>query len=1170
MATLYFVFALAILGVRYVVLPNLDRYVPRIEEMASRAIGAPVQIDAVGASWYRLNPQLRLSGVRLLDEAGQQALALPSVDVLLSWRSLVTLRPELLRLQLHAPELDARRDADGTLVVAGLPLARTGRRGNFAEHPAVQWLLRQRSIEIHGATLRWHDELNRADPVTLDKVNAVLRHNVLQGTRFAIQGRPSASVGQRIDIRGEVRHGLPGLATLTGKPQWEGRLYAALDDISLQALQPWTQAWTSGLQGRAAARAWVEFDSTSIGAWQADLAFRDLIGAGGTALRSIEAGSGRIHARGDLASGATLADVQLSDAALSLPDFFERARIPVHELSAALDLASRDGAVIAVGVERLRLDAGEAGARAALQVDGVWRRDGRTRAGTMELEGRVHHAEVGAVARFMPLVVGPGVRQWLAGGLAGGTVEGVDIRLAGDLADFPFDEPTATGDFRVSGRLRDVDVDVAPDAKNPWPRFQKIQGSLSIDRGALKAQVDRATVQEGLPHPVALKAVQIDIPKLRHGAVLTVQGEAAGPAEAFLEYVRRTPLAGLTGRVLHETRATGNWQLPLKVVMPLTDTTGLKVEGSVLFDGNTLRLYPGMPAFGSLKGAVGFTEAGASARDLRGSFLGGDFQAQGAGGKGGGKVEFNGRMAGPELQSWWSVASLRHVGGAASYSGTLAFDAQARMTLDVESDLQGLSLGLPQPLQKPAAAQWPMRLTLTTQAERQRRLQVSLPQRADLDMTFVPPSGSRPWRILRGGLGVSRPATPQAGFRLDIDASQFDLDAWQDILDESGSADASGKAGASGQKAPEGGPSVEGPFNANVRAAELRVLGYDLKEARLAAIRTGSRWQVDADSEQVAGRIRWEAREGDAAGSVIARFSRLSLDKATENPALQEVAQESSANMPDIDLVADDFRWGGWPLGRLRVLGSHVNARQWTLRELVLENADATLRAEGEWERQAGSAADAQRRMTLHGAWQIRDLGGLLERFDMPGVVAGGAGDAKGTLSWVGKPFSYDLPSLQGHVGLAFDKGRFLQAPSTAGRLLGILSLQSLARTATFQGGNLFESGFAWDTIRSSVSVASGVAEIGSFSMDGPSATAILGGHADLIARTQNLQAVIVPHIDASAAALLAGLAVNPVIGVGAFLTQWIMRQPLAEAFTYRYAVTGSWSEPVIRRMEEK
>src|SRR5690606_18679165 len=138
------------------------------------------------------------------------------------------------------------------------------------------------------------------------------------------------------------------------------------------------------------------------------------------------------------------------------------------------------------------------------------------------------------------------------------------VRLAGDLADFPFDGPAAAGVFRVFGRLRDVEVDVAPQAKDPWPRFESIQGNLLIDRGALTAQLDHATIREGLPQAVALTAVQLGIPKLRDGAVLTVQGEAAGPAEAFLEYVRRTPLAGLTGRVLQETRATGDWRLPLK------------------------------------------------------------------------------------------------------------------------------------------------------------------------------------------------------------------------------------------------------------------------------------------------------------------------------------------------------------------------------------------------------------------------------------------------------------------------------------------------------------------------------------------------------------------------------------------------------------------------------
>src|SRR5690606_15677644 len=140
-------------------------------------------------------------------------------------------------------------------------------------------------------------------------------------------------------------------------------------------------------------------------------------------------------------------------------------------------------------------------------------------------------------------------------------------------------------------------------------------------------------------------------------------------------------------------------------------------------------------------------------------------------------------------------------------------------------------------------------------------------------------------------------------------------------------------------------------------------------------------------------------------------------------------------------------------------------------------NPAARLQASGDWQVPPGKGAH-ERRTTIEAAWKIRDAGKLLARLGMPDVVAGGHGDASGTLTWTGAPYAHDLASLTGHVGIALDNGSFLNAPSTAGRLLGILSLQSLARTATFQSGNLFESGYAWDTIRADVAVKNGVAEI--------------------------------------------------------------------------------------------
>ena len=44
----------------------------------------------------------------------------------------------------------------------------------------------------------------------------------------------------------------------------------------------------------------------------------------------------------------------------------------------------------------------------------------------------------------------------------------------------------------------------------------------------------------------------------------------------------------------------------------------------------------------------------------------------------------------------------------------------------------------------------------------------------------------------------------------------------------------------------------------------------------------------------------------------------------------------------------------------------------------------------------------------------------------------------------------------------------------------------------------------------------------------------------------------------------MTALAVNPLIGLGAFVTQWLLKHPLASAMTMEYAVTGTWDDPKI------
>ncbi|MEN9671502.1 MAG: hypothetical protein RL018_1779, partial [Pseudomonadota bacterium] len=51
-------------------------------------------------------------------------------------------------------------------------------------------------------------------------------------------------------------------------------------------------------------------------------------------------------------------------------------------------------------------------------------------------------------------------------------------------------------------------------------------------------------------------------------------------------------------------------------------------------------------------------------------------------------------------------------------------------------------------------------------------------------------------------------------------------------------------------------------------------------------------------------------------------------------------------------------------------------------------------------------------------------------------------------------------------------------------------------------------------------------------------------------------------------ASLLVASAINPAIGLGTFLAQLFLRQPLIEAVTKEFKVSGTWADPVVTEVK--
>jgi len=60
---------------------------------------------------------------------------------------------------------------------------------------------------------------------------------------------------------------------------------------------------------------------------------------------------------------------------------------------------------------------------------------------------------------------------------------------------------------------------------------------------------------------------------------------------------------------------------------------------------------------------------------------------------------------------------------------------------------------------------------------------------------------------------------------------------------------------------------------------------------------------------------------------------------------------------------------------------------------------------------------------------------------------------------------------------------------------------------------------------------------------------------------------VVVPEVNAGTASLIA-TAINPAVGLGTFLAQFLLRQPLQMAATKEFRITGGWADPQVERVE--
>lgn len=1286
----------------WVILPHAREWLPYFEAHASRSLGVPVRVGDLelrGGGWV---PALELRDVVLLDAQQREALRLPRVSAAVSARSLLTLRLRMEQLVIDGAQLDLRRDAQGRLFVAGLPLSQGPDQGKSDDTALADWFFAQPEFLVRNARLRWTDEQRGAAPLELTQVQLLLR-NGLRRHELRLDATPPAAWGQPWTLQGRFTQ--PLLARSADFKRWRGTLHAELPGVDFVPLQQYVELPAAVHGGQGAVRAWLDLERGQAREATLDLALRavDLrlpeheplalaqvqgrltaqrgddtytfsaqnLGfttadglqwpAGNARLqwRHTGAGGGELQAdRLDLALLARLmsrvplpqaverqlgtlqpagvvtglqarwdgplenpahyrakgrvqglalagaaaeksddigrpglrgldadfeateaggsARLLLSQGALEFPGLFEQASLPVERLSAVLAWRLQTAAAPnAPKVEVLLREAKLLNADAQAEFNAAWRTDAQGRLpGTLELEGKLQRGRAQAVARYLPLTIPADTRHWVEQAVRGGRIPQATFKVRGNLDDFPF-RRAGSGEFRIAGQVEDVTLAYVPDDAT-WPVFTQATGELIFDRVSMQLRGVRARVAG---HALEVVGVNGGIADLDQ-ATLRIEGTGRGVAADMLRFVDTSPVGGWMDRALSDATATGNAELRLALQMPLSDLDQTAVQGSVLLAGNDVRIVPDAPLMAATRARVDFNRQRIT---LTGGarVLGGDAVFEG-GTQGDGTLRFTGSgVASAEgLRRATELGLVSRLAGAFSgqspYRLVLAV-RQGHPEVQVTSSLVGMASDLPAPLHKAAETPLPLQVSTrvvsegaTPQFEHWHVDAAGLFQaQAVRDLQRKDADGSP--RLLRGGLGVQTPVPqPAQGFTLAVALPTLDVDAWEQALERLSQPVAGGN-GIAGASSGGGAPALDAslPLSATLQVGQMLVHGRRLDQVVAGISRAGGdpTWRANLHAQQLDGHVEYRPPgTGAQAGQVRARLARLALPPS-EAQQVENLLAQAPSTVPALDIVVEDFELGGRDLGRAEIQA--VNRRtvgrqaEWQLDRLSLTTAEAELKALGRWM----PAPGGQRRMVMDFRMELTDGGKLLERLGLGGVLQGGKGRLQGEVSWPGSPLAPDPARMDGQLRLDLQQGRFLKAGAGAGRLLSVLSLQSIPRRLTLDFRDVFLQGFAFDNITGDVRIDDGVADTNNLLMRGLQAAVLMEGKADLARETQDLHVVVVPEINAGTASL-AYAAINPAVGLGTFLAQLFLRKPLMQAGTREFQITGSWSDPQVARLD--
>lgn len=743
-------------------------------------------------------------------------------------------------------------------------------------------------------------------------------------------------------------------------------------------------------------------------------------------------------------------------------------------------------------------------------------------------------------------VMPPEVLAWIDQAVVPGAAKtNATVVLNGPLEHFPFDDHQ--GQFTVDADLENVDLQFG----KGWPVIQGLSGNIVFNDRAMSFKNGTGKIYKD----TTLQDLSVSIPAMGapgQPTILNVGGNAQTTMQDALQYIKQSPLNEILKYRFSDAQGEGAFNLALKLVLPLSDSeVPTQVTGDATFSHDKLGIDPVYVE--NLTGGLHFTEESMAAPLLTGSLFNYPL-----------KITINNFEKPDWIQTQvkttgtFSTALLEkmkskflvtnYISGSSAFISTFnLYHARADKIappdeLQIQSDLTGISINLPAPFNKDKNTSQPSQLTVQW-----RDAGPVFNFKSSNNFQALLALKGRPLVFDRGviALNVANVQLPnESGLLVAGNLPTLDWEAWQTVIDQTSDNKTTAK--------------TKLTFPTFLRKIDLTIgkvalLGREWLNTNIQLIKGQNGIVTQIKNEILAGQIIFSEKLDTL---------RIRLDYLSVPDVSGTKNNFSPKTIPGLDFYSRSVRIGKKNLGEVGLVTSRTRSGL-SIDRLSIGSGAYQLTAHGYWNDGIKPISN------LSGNISSQNLARMLQEWDLsPGIISNNA-SGNFSLTWQGTPFDFNVATLSGSFGLDIKNGTFTDLGTSTnlkvglGRIITLLSVQSLTQKLQLNFSDMTHSGFNFNVFKGQFTIYQGQASTSNVLIDGPVAKIKLQGRVGLATHDYDLQLGVTPYVTASLP-VIATIAGGPVVGAVAWLTDKVLSPAVQKLTTYHYHLTGPWDKPTV------